>query len=74
MERQKGKTVITMETFQRTTIRSRKTAEFALCERCAAELSPSETAAHPQTRSEALQLIEPGEADHSRQLPGDEEL
>ena len=62
MERQKGKTVITMETFQRTTIRSRKTAKIVLCERCAAELSPSETAAHiaPGITQTVTHLLPPG--------------
>lgn len=72
MERQKGKTVITMETFHRTTIRSRKTAKIALCERCAAA-APSQAAASPQTRSGALPLTAGSEAGHSRQCPGDEE-
>ena len=59
MERQKGRTIITMETFQRTTIRSRKAAD-ARCERCAADV-PSEAAAHQQIVREALLQIESGE-------------
>ena len=69
MERQQGKTVITMETFQRTTIRSRKTAKIVLCERCAAEQSPSDTAAHPQIVREALLEIENGEIEPFGSLP-----
>jgi len=69
MERQQGKTVITMETFQRTTIRSRKTAKIVLCERCAAERSPSETAAHLQIVREALLEIENGEIEPFGSLP-----
>lgn len=56
------KTVITIETFQRTTIRSRKTAKTARCERCAAE-APSEAAAHQQIVRDVLQLAEAGEID-----------
>ena len=69
MERQQGKTVITMETFQRTTIRSRKTAKIVLCERCAAGQSPSDTAAHLQIVREALLEIENGELEPFGSLP-----
>ena len=41
------KTVITIETFQRTTIRSRKAARSVRCDQCAAE-APSKNAAHLQ--------------------------
>ena len=46
MKASKSKTVITVETFQRTTIRSRKTAERVLCEQCAAEILIGPPAAH----------------------------
>jgi hypothetical protein len=61
MNRPHGKTVITIETFERTTIRSRKTAGFVRCEPCAAA-APSETAAHVQKTCEVLYLAGMDEA------------
>ncbi len=57
MKLRKSKTIITLETFQRTAIRSRKTARIALCERCAAA-APSQAAAPPQPPGETLKLTE----------------
>lgn len=45
MKEPTGKTVITIEAIQRTTIRSRKAEDIVLCERCAAEITPT-AAAH----------------------------
>jgi hypothetical protein len=65
------KTVITIETFQRTTIRSRKTAKIVRCERCAAADAPSEAAAHPEFVREVLPLSEAGTIDESETENGE---
>ncbi|MEO7674621.1 MAG: hypothetical protein ABIU09_11160 [Pyrinomonadaceae bacterium] len=64
MKNRTEKTVITIETFQRTTIRSRKAARFVRCERCAAQ-APSEDAAHQQIVRQILWLSGAGEIDSS---------
>ena len=65
MNRRKEKTVITVETFQRTVIYSRRKEKIALCEQCAAEtvmLAPNEAAALMQTTArEIFRLTEAGE-------------
>ena len=65
MNRRRQKTVITVETFQRTTVRSRRKPRIAWCEQCAAEtamLSTDEAAAHLQTTArEIFRLTEAGE-------------
>jgi protein-arginine kinase activator protein McsA len=65
MIRRRQKTVITVETFQRTTVRSRRKAKFAWCEQCAAEtamLAPDEAAAFLQTTARQIfRLTEAGE-------------
>lgn len=65
MNRRREKTVITVETFQRTTVHSRRNAKIAWCERCAAEtmmLSPDQAAAHLHTTArEIFRLAEAGE-------------
>jgi len=65
MNRRKEKTVITVETFQRTIIYSRRKAKIALCEQCAAEavmLAPNEAAAYLQTTArEIFRRVEAGE-------------
>ena len=65
------KTIITIETFQRTTIRSRQGAKTARCERCAAE-APSKAAAQSQQAvKEIFRLAETGETDYSEtEIPG----
>lgn len=42
------KTVITVESVQRTTIRQRRTAKIALCDRCAAEMKGNAAAQIPE--------------------------
>ncbi len=65
MNRRKEKTVITVETFQRTVVYSRRKAKIALCEQCAAEtvmFAPNEAAAYLQTTArEIFRLTEAGE-------------
>ena len=63
MKASKGKTVITVETFQRTTIRSRKTAERVLCAQCAAEILIGPPAAHEISEmvSAKAKLLGPGQ-------------
>ncbi|MEO8573822.1 MAG: hypothetical protein ABI481_07615 [Pyrinomonadaceae bacterium] len=65
MTTHKEKTVITVETFQRTTMHSRRKAQIAWCERCAAEtvmLAPNEAAAYFQTTArEMFRLTEASE-------------
>ena len=65
MTRRTEKTVITVETFQRTVIYSRQKEKIALCEQCAAEtvmLAPNEAAALLQTSArEIFRLTEAGE-------------
>ncbi|MCA1625816.1 MAG: hypothetical protein LC778_18860 [Acidobacteria bacterium] len=65
MNRRTEKTVITVETFQRTTVRWRQKLKIAWCERCAAEtvmLAPNEAAALLQTTArEIFRLTEAGE-------------
>jgi len=65
MTTHKEKTVITVETFQRTVVHSRRKAQIAWCERCAAEtemLAPNEAAAYLQTTArEMFRLTEAGE-------------
>lgn len=63
MESRNGKTVITIETIQRTTIRKRKAAETVRCDRCAAEIPINPPAAHftlDERSGERLELI-PGD-------------
>ena len=73
MERQNGRTVVTIETIQRTTIRLRKTAETIRCERCAAVVK-SEAAAHRSANVEFSQLTAGSETDLLKRKPGDNEL
>lgn len=65
MSRQTEKTVITIETFQRTVVHLRRKEKIALCEQCAAEtvmLAPNEAAAYLQTTArEIFRLTEAGE-------------
>ncbi len=65
MNRRTEKTVITVETFQRTTARWRQKLKIAWCERCAAEtvmLAPNEAAVVLQTTArEIFRLTEAGE-------------
>jgi hypothetical protein len=65
MNRRKEKTVITVERFQRTTVRIRRKAKIAWCDHCAAEtlmLPPEEAAALLQTTARAIfRLTEAGE-------------
>lgn len=58
------KTVITIETFQRTTIRLRKAAKIAQCDRGAAADAPSEAAALSQIAREVLWLRKTGDINH----------
>jgi hypothetical protein len=62
MNRRTEKTVITVETFQRTVVRSRPKMRIVWCDRCAAEtvmLAPNEAAAHLQTTArEIFRLME----------------
>ena len=63
------KTVITIETFQRTTIRTRREIKIAWCEDCAAEtvmLSPDQAAVQLQiTAREIFRMAESGEIHYS---------
>lgn len=65
MKRRTEKTVITVETLQRTTVHNRRITRIAWCERCAADtvmLAPDEAAAHLQTTARAIfRLTEAGE-------------
>lgn len=65
MTRRTEKTVIIVETFQRTVIYSRRKEKIALCEQCAVEtvmLAPNEAAAFLQTTArEIFRLTEAGE-------------
>lgn len=64
------KTVITIETFQRTTIHSGRRVKIVKGEQCA-EDAPSETAAQLQTTvREALRTTETGEIDYSETESG----
>ena len=73
MNRRTEKTVITIETFQRTTMHSRK-AKIAWCDRCQAEtvmLAPDEAAALLQiTTREIFRLTEAGEIHYSETETG----
>ena len=74
MNRRTEKTVITVETFQRTIFRSRREAKIAWCDRCAAEavmLTPDEAAAHLQiTAREIFRRTEAGEIHYSETETG----
>ena len=65
MTRRTEKTVITVETFQRTVVRWRRKEKIARCEQCVAEtvmLAPNEAAAFLQTTvREIFRLTEAGE-------------
>ena len=65
MNHRTEKTVITVETFQRTSIRSGRKAKIAWCGQCAAEtvmLSPDQAAAQLQiTAREIFRMAETGE-------------
>ncbi|MEO8435427.1 MAG: hypothetical protein ABI596_11075 [Pyrinomonadaceae bacterium] len=65
MIHRREKTVITVEQFQRTTMRLGRKAQIAWCERCAEEtmmLAPEEAAMHLQTTArEIFRLAEAGE-------------
>ena len=65
MNRRTEKTVITVETFQCSVVRSRRKAKVAWCEQCAAELvmlAPNEAAALLQTTARQIfRLTEAGE-------------
>ena len=65
MNRRKEKTVITVETFQRTVIYSQRKAKIAWCEQCAAEtvmFASNEAAVYLQTTArEIFRLTEAGE-------------
>jgi len=65
MNRRRQKTVITVETFQRTTVRLRRKARIAWCEQCAAEtamLATDEAAAFLETTARQIfRLTEAGE-------------
>ncbi len=72
----KEKTVITVETFQRTTMHLlRQKAMIAWCERCQAEtmwLGPDEAAAHSKlTTREIFRLTEGGEIHFSESESGE---
>lgn len=64
MNRRTEKIVITVETFQRTVVYSRRKAKIAWCEQCAAEtvmLAPNEAAAYLQnTARDIFRLTEAG--------------
>lgn len=64
MNRRTEKTVITVETFQRTVVRMQRNAKIAWCGRCEAEtemLAPDEVAALLQTTArEIFRLTEAG--------------
>ncbi len=64
MNRITEKTIITVEKFQRTTVRSRQKTTIAWCDRCAAEttmLGPDEAAAYLQTTArDIFRLTEAG--------------
>ncbi len=64
MTRRTEKTVITIETFQRTVVRLRRKAKIAWCEKCAADvpmITPNEAAAFLQTTArEIFRLTEVG--------------
>ena len=74
MNRRTEKTVITVETFQRTIVRSRREAKIAWCDRCAAEavmLTPDAAAALLQiTTREIFRLTEAGEIHYSETESG----
>ena len=74
MNRRTEKTVITVETFQRTTVHSRREARIAWCDRCAAKtamLTPDEAAAHLQiTAREIFRLTEAGDVHYSETESG----
>lgn len=65
MNRRAGKTVITIETFQRTTVHIRRGTKIAWCARCAADtvmLASDEAAEHLHiTAREIFRLTEAGE-------------
>ncbi len=65
MNRRTEKIIITVETFQRTTVRSRRKLKIARCEQCAAEtvmLAPNEAAAFLQiTARDLFRRVESGE-------------
>lgn len=74
MSRRTEKTVITVETFQRTVVRSGRNAKIAWCDRCEAEtemLAPDEAAALLQTTTrEVFRLSEVGEIHYSETESG----
>lgn len=74
MKRRTEKTVITVETFQRTVVRLRRKEKIALCEQCAAEivmLAPNEAAAFLQTTArEIFRLTEAGEINYFEKYLG----
>ena len=65
MNRRTEKTVITVETFEHTTVHIQRKVKIAWCERCAADavmLAPDEAAAHLQTTARVIfRLTEAGE-------------
>lgn len=74
MNRRTEKTVITVETFQRTTVHSRREARIAWCDRCAAKtamLEPDAAAAHLQiTTRQIFRLTEAGDVHYSETESG----
>lgn len=67
----KHKTLITFETFQRTTVHLRKGALTFRCERCKAEIEPPEdTRNKPQCESDSSALT-PGASDVATIFPGE---
>ena len=74
MNRRTEKTVITVETFQRTIVRSRRETRIAWCDRCMAEtmmLAPDEAAALLQiTTREIFRLTEAGDVHYSETESG----
>lgn len=71
MKRRHERTVITVETIQRTTVRQRRTGQIALCERCAAEIRGHNSAAHVQDAEHEILLLldEEVAGDQPRQQP-----
>ncbi len=68
-------TIITIETFQRTTVHLRRKAKIAWCDRCKAKtvmLAPNEAAAHLQiTTREIFRLTEAGDVHCSKTETGE---
>ncbi|MGB7209107.1 MAG: hypothetical protein WBD27_10645 [Pyrinomonadaceae bacterium] len=57
MKHKPERTVITIETFQRTTIHSGRRVKIVQCERCAAELRGQEPVAHVAVEDATAKLL-----------------